>query len=142
MTSRAAARNNFEYTARPNLPAVTPLVLPGAWLLVIGVLNLFCAISVIAGSEIFITTAGWLVGNSRPWGWLMLVVGLVQLAAAPAVWLGKPGAPWVALASTAWHIAAAVMFLQDSAGVATALLALDALVLASLVAALTRTTHA
>jgi hypothetical protein len=56
--------------------------------------------------------------------------------------LGKPGALWVALASIAWHIVAAVIFLQDSAGVAIALLALDALVLASLLAGLTRTTHA
>ena len=53
--------NNFKYTARPRLPVVGEALLASGWLLAIGVLNLFYAISVIAGSTIFITTASWLL---------------------------------------------------------------------------------
>jgi hypothetical protein len=134
----SANPNNFKYTARPSLPSVGPLVFAGSWLAVIGLLNILYAISVIAGSEIFITTAAWLVGDARPWGWLMLLVGLAQLAAAPAVLLGRQPGLWVGVASVCGHIAAAIMFFSDEAAIAIALLLLDAAVLAILVAGLRR----
>ena len=88
--ARATAEpNNFRYTPRPDLTGVGVLLFAATWLLVIGLLNLFYAISVIAGSEIFITTAGWLVGDARPWGWLMLIVALLQLVAAGGIFAGR-----------------------------------------------------
>jgi hypothetical protein len=128
-----AQPNNFKYTDRPRFSGLGRVVLAGSWLLAIGLLNAFYAISVIAGSEIFITTASWLVGDARPWGWLMLLVGLAQLAAAPAVWAGRSWAFWIAVASVCGHVAAGLMFLSDSAPIAIALLLLDAAVLVSLV---------
>lgn len=135
MENGAAPPNNFKYTAGPRLPELpaVELVFAGTWLLVIALLNVFYAIAVIAGSDMFITTASWLVGDTRPWGWLMLGVGLVQLAAAPGVFLGRWWALWVALLSVVFHIAAAVMFIQDSALIAVCLLLLDAAVLFSVV---------
>ncbi len=130
--------NNYKYTARTRLPSVGPLVFAGSWLAVIGLLNVFYAISVIAGSEIFITTAAWLLGDARPWGWLMLLVGLTQLAAAPAVWLRRQPGLLIGIASVLGHIAAAIMFFSDEAAIAIALLLLDAAVLAILVAGLRR----
>ena len=84
-----ANRNNFKYVARPRLPVVGEVLLVSGWLFAIGLLNLFYAIAVIADSDIFITTASWLVGDARPWGWLMLVVALIQLMAAPALLMGR-----------------------------------------------------
>jgi len=127
--------NNFQYTARSRFPGVGRLIFAGSWLAVIGLLNVFYAISVIAGSEIFITTASWLVGDARPWGWLMLLVGLVQLAAAPAVWIGRPFGLWVGVASVCGHVAAALMFFSDSASIALVLLIVDAAVLSGLITA-------
>ncbi len=125
--------NNFEYTARQRLPVVAEALPASGWLLAIGALNLLYAISVIAGSTIFITTASWLVGDARPWGWLMLAVGLIQLLAAPGVLMGKVGALWVGLISVAGHVAALIMFLPDSPGVAIALLVVDVSVFLCLV---------
>ena len=133
MASRVANPNNFEYTARPALPDALPLVLPGTWLLVIGGLNLFYGISVIAGSHIFITTASWLVGDARPWGWLMVIVGVIQMAAGPAVWMRRAWAIWVGLISAVSHMVVAVMFASDSLVLATLLL-LDLVVFGSLIA--------
>ena len=91
--------NNFLYTPRPDLTGIGVLLFAATWLLVIGLLNLFYAISVIAGSEIFITTAGWLVGDARPWGWLMLIIALVQLVAAGGIFAGRRWALWIAVLS-------------------------------------------
>jgi hypothetical protein len=124
--------NNFLYTPRPDLTGVGVLLFAASWLLVIGLLNLFYAISVIAGSEIFITTAGWLVGDARPWGWLMLIVALVQLVAAGGIFAGRRWALWIAVVSVFGHIVAAIMFLSDSTLLGVLLLGLDVTVLGSL----------
>ncbi len=132
LQTATANPNNFEYTARPRLPVVGEALVASGWLLTIGLLNLFYAISVMAGSHIFITTAAWLVGDSRPDGWLMLVVALIQLAAAPGVLLGKLGALAVGMLSVAGHVVAVIMFFPDSPGVAIALLLIDMTVLTCL----------
>jgi len=134
MASRVANPNNLKYTPRPTLPEVLPLVLPGTWLLVIGALNLFSGISVLADSHIFITTASWLVGDARPWGWLVVIVGLIQMAAGPAVWMRRSWAIWIGLLSAGWHMVVAVMFASDSLVLAILLLILDLIVLVSLIA--------
>ena len=118
-------------SSTPLVPACRWLARPSfasGWLLTIGLLNLFYAISVIADSTIFITTASWLVGDARPWGWLMLAVALIQLAAAPGVLLGRLGALWIGLLSVVGHVVAAIMFFPDSPWVAIVLLAVDATV--------------
>ena len=121
----SAQPNNFKYTARPDLGDIGALLLAATWMAVIGLLNLFYAISVIAGSEIFITTASWLVGDARPWGWLMLFVALVQLAAAGGILLRRRWALWIGVASAVAHLAAAAMFISDSAPLAILLILVD-----------------
>jgi hypothetical protein len=120
--------NNFKYVARPRLPVVSEALIASGWLLTIGLLNLFYAIAVLAGSHIFITTASWLVGNTRPEGWLMLIVALIQLIAAPGVLMGRLWALWVGLISVLGHVVAAIMFFPDEPGIAIALLIADAIV--------------
>jgi hypothetical protein len=128
-----ATPNNYRYTARRfDLAGVGVLLMTAGWLLTIGLLNLFYAISVIVGSEIFITKAGWLVGDARPWGWLMLVVAFVQLIAVVGVLLGKRSALWIAVVSVAANMAAQVMFLSEFAPGAVLLLLVDATVLGGL----------
>src|SRR5215207_2829050 len=123
--------NNFKYTARPGLPVVGEALLASGWLLTIGLLNLFYAISVLAGSAILNTTASWLVGHARPWGWLMLAVALIQLIAAPGVLMGRWWALWVGLISVVGHVVALIMFFPDAPGIAIVLLIVDACVLLS-----------
>jgi hypothetical protein len=136
MSVARAQPNNFKYTQPPRPPEVGPLVFAGAWLLIISLLNIFYAISVIAGSKIFITEAAWLVGDARPWGGLMLVVGLIQLGAVMAVFRGMRFGLWVAVLSVCANIAAQVMFLSDFAAVAIVLLGVDAIILGCLIAML------
>ncbi len=57
---------------------------------------------------------------------------MVQLAAAPAVWLGHRWGLWVGVASVCGHVAAAIMFLSHSALIAILLLGVDAAALFSL----------
>ncbi len=127
-----AERNNFVYTERPDIEGIGVLLFAATWLGVIALLNLFYAISVIAGSHIFITTASWLTGDARPAGGLWLIVALVQLAASFGIVLGRRWALWVGVLSAIAHIVFAAMFLTDTAWLAILLMLIDVSVLGAL----------
>ena len=102
--------------------------------LLLGLLNLFYAIAVIAGSDLFITEAAWLVGDARPWGWLMLIVAMIQLSAPISMWLGGRWGQWVGILSAVSNIIAQVMFLSELPGLAIALIVVDLMVIHALTA--------
>ena len=129
-----AAPNNFKYRRRPDIAGIGALLFAGSMVLRLGLLNLFYAISVIAGSEIFITHAAWLVGDARPWGWFMLIVALIQLSAPLSIWLGGRWGQWVGILSAASNIVAQAMFISDVPGLAIALIVVDLMVIHVLVA--------
>ena len=139
MSAHLYQPNNFRYVERPRFPGLGSLLLASGWLLLIGVLNLFYAIAVIAGSDIFITTASWLLGDARPWGGLMLAISLIQLTAVPFVILARRWALWVALLSALAHVVAAIMFLSDSVAIAVVLLFVDLTVFGAVAIAFERT---
>lgn len=129
-----AAPNNFKYRRRTDIAGMGALAFAGSAVLLLGLLNLFYAISVIAGSEIFITHAAWLVGDARPWGWLMLIVALIQLSAPISIWLGGRWGQWVGILSAASNIVAQAMFISDLPGLAILLIVVDLMVIHVLVA--------
>ena len=75
------------------------LVIFAAVLLVLlGFFNLIDGIAAIANSHVFVGNAHYVFGNLRTWGWITLILGVVQLLAAAGVYLGNQVARWVAVA--------------------------------------------
>ena len=134
MAYQQAAPNNFKYHRHPDVAGIGALAFAGSMVLLLGLLNLFYAISVIAGSKIFITHAAWLVGDARPWGWFMLIVALIQLSAPLSIWLGGRWGQWVGILSAASNIVAQAMFISDAPGLAIVLIVVDLMVIHVLVA--------
>lgn len=124
-----AQRTNFVYTERPDLEGIGVLLGAVSWLGLIALLNLFYAISVLAGSHIFITTASWLVGDARPAGWLWLLVSLVQLAAVGGILAGKRPALLIGVLTALVHIVFAAMFISDVAWLGILLILIDVSIL-------------
>ena len=62
-----------------------------AWvlLLVTGAVNLVAGIAAITGSHILITSAHYMSGGLHAWGWIMTILGAVQLLAAAGIWAGN-----------------------------------------------------
>ena len=116
---------NFKYRPHPDIAGAGLLVFAGSMVLLLGLLNLFYAISVIAGSHIFITHAAWVIGDTRPWGWLMLIVALIQLSAPVSIWLGGRWGQWVGILSALSNVAAQIMFFSDVPAVAILLILID-----------------
>ena len=69
-----------------------------ALLAVIGCFNLIYGIAAIANSHVLIANAHYVFGNLRTWGWITLILGVLQLLAAAGVVAGNQLARWFAVA--------------------------------------------
>jgi hypothetical protein len=75
------------------------LILFAAVLLVIvGIFNLIYGIAAIANSHVIVANAHYVFANLRTWGWITLIIGVLQLLAAAGVVAGNQFARWFAVA--------------------------------------------
>jgi hypothetical protein len=64
----------------------------------IGVFNLIDGIAAIANSHVYVANAHYVFGNLRTWGWITLIIAVLQLLAAAGVFMGNQVARWFAVA--------------------------------------------
>lgn len=64
----------------------------------LGFFNMIYGIAAIANSHIFLANAHYVVGDLRTWGWITLILSILQLIAAGGVLVGNQVARWVAVA--------------------------------------------
>ena len=67
-------------------------------LLVLGFFNMIYGIAAIANSHVFTANAHYVIGNLRAWGWITLILSVLQLVAAAGVLAGNQLARWFAVA--------------------------------------------
>ena len=67
-------------------------------LVIIGCFNLIYGIAAIANSHVFVADAHYVFGSLRSWGWITLIIGVLQLAAAAGVVAGNQLARWFGVA--------------------------------------------
>jgi len=67
-------------------------------LAVIGCFNLIYGIAAIANSHVFVANAHYVFGSLRTWGWITLIIAVLQLLAAVGVFTGNQLARWFAVA--------------------------------------------
>ena len=70
------------------------IVFAVALLVTVGFFNLIDGIAAIANSHVFIANAHYVVGDLRAWGWVVLILGVLQLIAAIAILAGSQAARW------------------------------------------------
>ena len=66
-------------------------------LVVIACFNLIYGIAAIANSHVFSAHAHYVFGNLKTWGWITLIIGILQLLAALGVLAGNQLARWFAV---------------------------------------------
>jgi len=63
-------------------------------LAVVGFFNLIYGIAAVANSHVFVANAHYVFGSLRGWGWITLIIGVLQLIAAAGVLTGNQLARW------------------------------------------------
>jgi len=65
---------------------------------IVGIFNLIDGIAAVAKSHVFVAGAHYVVGDLRIWGWVMLILGALQVLAAFGVMAGNQLARWFGVA--------------------------------------------
>jgi hypothetical protein len=60
----------------------------GILLLIDGTLNVVYGIAAIGNSKVFNQNADYIAGNLKTWGWITLIIGILQVLAAGSLWRG------------------------------------------------------
>ena len=74
------------------------IIFASVLLVIIGCFNVIYGIAAIAHSHVFTANAHYVFGNLRAWGWITLIIGVLQLLAAAGVLAGNQLARWFAVA--------------------------------------------
>src|SRR5881392_1912919 len=75
-----------------------------------GVWNLFDGIAAISSAHVFVANANYVFSDLNTWGWIVLVLGVVQLAAAFWLLSGSEFARWFGVASASVNAIAQLAF--------------------------------
>jgi hypothetical protein len=95
MPSAATSRHSSGESSDYRRPRGSGLVVFAAVVLsVVGFFNLLDGIAAISRSHVFVANAHYVTGNLRAWGWVVLILGVLQLLAAGGIITGNPLARW------------------------------------------------
>ena len=76
------------------------VIFAAALLGVVGFFNVIDGIAAIARSHVFVANAHYVVGDLRAWGWVALILGVLQALASIGVLNGNQAARWFGVAVT------------------------------------------
>ena len=103
-------------------------------LLVISFFNMIYGIAAIANSHVFVVNAHYVFANLRAWGWITLIIAVLQLAAAGGILAGNQLARWFAVAVLALNTIDMMLFLPAYPFWALTIIAMDVVALYGLCA--------
>jgi hypothetical protein len=110
------------------------------WLLFAGVmialasfLNIVGGISAISDANFYVGDASFQFGDLNTWGWILLIVGLMQGAAAFSIWTGGAYGQWLGVISATLNAAVQLFFLPAFPLWSLAIFSLDILVIYGLI---------
>jgi hypothetical protein len=101
----------------------------GVMLFMVGVLNIIYGIAAIADSSFFIQDQKYILSNLNTWGWITLLLGLLQLGAAFSLWSGNLYGRIVAIVATTLGAIGALMAIPAYPFWSLAIFALNIIVL-------------
>jgi len=103
-------------------------------LLVIGCFNLIYGIAAIANSHVFVANAHYVFANLRTWGWITLILAVLQLIAGLGVLAGNQLARWFAVAVIGLNAIDQMLFLPAYPFWSLTIIAMDVVALYGLCA--------
>jgi hypothetical protein len=69
----------------------------GIMILIAGVLNVIWGIAAIDNANFFVQDERYIISDLNTWGWIILIVGVLQLFAAFSIWAGGAFGRWIGI---------------------------------------------
>ena len=106
----------------------------GIMIMMVGVLNIIWGIAAIDRSSFFVQDTQYIFSDLRTWGWIILVLGGLQFAAAFSIWAGGSIGRWFGIAAATVNAIAALLSIPAYPFWSLAIFAIDILVIYGLAA--------
>jgi hypothetical protein len=106
----------------------------GIMLMLAGILNVIYGIAAIANSSFFVHDTRYILSGLNTWGWVMLILGALQVAAAYSVWAGNRFGVWFGIAVAGLSSIGALLSIPAYPFWSLAVFAVDVLVIYGLAA--------
>ena len=106
----------------------------GITIAVLGVMNVIYGIAAISKSTFFVGDAKYVFSNLNTYGWILLVLGIVQALTAVGVWFRVKGVRWLGIAFASLNAIALLLAMPGYPLWSLCLFALDILVIYALAA--------
>ena len=133
-TPAAESRSSTRASAAYPTEGTGWVLFAGIMIMMVGVLNIIWGIAAIDKSSFFVQDAKYVFSNLQTWGWIILVLGGLQLAAAFSIWSGGGYGRWFGIASATVNAIAALLSIPAYPFWALAIFAIDVLVIFGLAA--------
>ena len=105
------------------------VVFASAVMAIVGCFNLIYGIAAIGNSHVFVAGAHYVFGDLRSWGWVTLIIAVLQLVAAAGVIAGNQLARWFGVAVIALSAIDMMFFLPAYPFWALMIIAVDVVAL-------------
>jgi hypothetical protein len=105
------------------------LTFAGIMVLLAGVLNVIWGIAAIDSSSFFVEDERYIVSDLNTWGWVVAIVGAIQLIAAFSIWSGGQFGRWIGIVGASLSMVAALMSIPGYPFWSLAVFGLDLLII-------------
>ncbi len=116
---------------RPSAPVEGSgwVLFAGIMIAMLAVLNIFWGIAAIDKSQFFVANTEYILSDLKTWGWVVLIIGAVQLLAAFSIFRGGSFGRWFGIAVASVNAIIALLTIPAYPFWSLAIFALDVLVI-------------
>jgi hypothetical protein len=108
-------------------------IFAAVFLMIAGVLNIIYGIAGISKSHVFTTNAHYVFGHLRTWGWITLIIGIIEILASLSLFGGGGFGRWFGIFAGALAAIAALLAIPAYPLLAIAIFALSLWIIHGLV---------
>jgi hypothetical protein len=106
----------------------------GIMLSIVGILNVIYGIAAIGDSSFFVHNTKYILSNLNTWGWVTLIIGVIQVIAAFSIWSGSDFGRWIGIFVAGLSMIGALLSLPAYPFWSLAVFAIDVLIIYGLAA--------
>jgi hypothetical protein len=106
----------------------------GVMMLIASLINVIFGIAAIDKANFFVADASFVVSDLATWGWVILLIGIVQLLVGLGIFARSAFARWTGVAIASINAVAQLLFLPSQPLAALAIFAIDILIIYGLIA--------
>ena len=106
----------------------------GIMVLIAGILNTIYGIAAIDKANFFVEDKKFIISDLATWGWIILIIGVIQLIAAFSIWAGGEFGRWVGIIGASLSAIGALLSIPGYPFFSLAVFAIDLLIIYGLAA--------